>query len=137
MSVETYVSRKDPCRCTTLPIPLPFPLAMKSAPKLERRPQFLRPQIHQLLSNNGFTTGARLIPYVVDNPLYPAPVTPQSMLFVILRGNKHAPHLFGPTRDELLALFQAHNIFDVHVEIRDIDLCFSASFFRSRQTTRS
>lgn len=101
---ERYICDSDPYRSTTLPIPLPFPLAMESSPELELRLRFLRLQIYQDLRENGLSSEAHVIPYMVS------PV-------------------FDPAKGELLALLQSHNINDVHVEIRDIDLNFSALLF--------
>lgn len=70
-----------------------------------------------------------MIPYMVSNPFYPGFDTPQNMLCVILQENEQVSPVFDPAKGELLALLQSHNINDVHVEIRDIDLNFSALLF--------
>lgn len=129
MSIERYICDSDPYRSTTLPMPLPFPLAMGNSPELELRLRFLQPQIEQTLRDDGLSSEAHVIPYVMNNPFYPGFGTPQNMLCVILQGNEQVSHEFDPTKDGLLTLLQSHNINNVHVEIRDVDLNSSASLF--------
>ena len=92
-----------------LPIPLPFPLTVENSPELKLRLRFLQPQIHRVLRDNGLSSEAHMIPYVVNNLFYSGFDTSQNMLCVILQGNEQVSREFNPTKDKLLTL-RSHSI---------------------------
>lgn len=53
----------------------------------------------------------------------------QNTLCVILRGNGQVLRGLDSAKDRYLAFLRSHNINDVHVGIRDVDLNFNASLF--------
>ncbi|KAJ5090106.1 hypothetical protein N7532_008790 [Penicillium argentinense] len=129
MTLEAYLVRSDPYRSNTQANPWPLPLDGEHAPQIEHQILDLSDVIQQILSSHGFPENLPLRVCTVRKPEYPGGNVPINMLRVILTQDDYTPISFGPAKDAIRTLLRDRQIFDVHVEIINIDLCFNPSLF--------
>jgi hypothetical protein len=73
ISIEDYPYRSDPYRSTALENPWPYPTlsSVASSPVTTKEVENYNEEIHRILSNHGFPSGAQLTVENVTKPHYP------------------------------------------------------------------
>jgi hypothetical protein len=130
MSIEEYIYRCDPCRSTTLPNPMPYPLLIKPDHESFTLVEPLRAEILEILGQHGFSRKPILSVDQVTKPNYLNGDVPVTMLRIRYSLYTMAvPLCFEDAKDAIYRLLLTHNITHLHVEIVHSGRFFEPSLF--------
>ena len=129
MSIEDYLITKDPYRSTSLRPAWPHPLQLQHAAELQTRLAPLSDDISTILRGHGLPEDTLFLPYHATKADYPGGDQQVNLLYVRLRRDDEMPPRLEPVQGDLVKFLLEKGIDDVHVEIVNLDLCFSPSLF--------